>query len=161
MSNNRDNYWDDENEDEDDTQVYGSEDDSQLVKKLRRDIRVLSKENKQYKDQVNDLTKAQKERILKEVLTERGVNPKIANLIPSDIETTADAINAFIDANADVFNIDVTTKQTNVNQQDVDNLKKMDQVTTGAESSDSTGGLEARIAAAKTEEELMSILSGL
>jgi hypothetical protein len=157
MSNNRDNYWDDEDEDIDTVELS----DTDLVKKLRRDLKVALRENKEFKTQVSELTKAQKERILTDVLTSRGVNPKIASFIPDSVELNADAINAFIDANADIFHVEASSKASNVNQADIDNIKKINEVTTGAESSESSDSLEALIKGATTEDELLSILSGL
>jgi hypothetical protein len=45
MSNNRDNYWDDEDEDDDFTPSYESETD--LVKKLRKALKSEQKRNKE------------------------------------------------------------------------------------------------------------------
>jgi hypothetical protein len=157
MSDNRDNYWEDE-EDEDIT-IGGFESDTDLVKKLRKALKAEQRKNKDLETSYGELTKAQKERILKDVLTSKGVNQKIAQFIPSDIEASEDAISAWLDNNGDVFGYTPTEKSV-VNQDDINSLRKMDAVLTGAETSASSDDLMNRIAGASTEEEILSILSG-
>ena len=157
MSNNRDNYWDDE-EDEDDTPTGAFDSDTDLVKKLRKALKAEQRRNKELETNLGELTKSQKDRILKDALASRGVNPKIAAFIPSDIEASEDAIAAWLENNADVFGINSEPKQ--VNQQDISAMQKMDSVLTGAETSASSDDLANRIANASSEEEFLSILSG-
>jgi hypothetical protein len=158
MSDNRDNYWEDE--DEDDTTTMGAfESDTDLVKKLRKALKAEQRKNKELETSYGELTKSQKERILKDVLTSKGVNQKIAQFIPSDIEASEDAISAWLDNNGDVFGYTPTEKPA-VNQDDINSLRKMDAVLTGAETSASSDDLMNRIAGASSEEEILSILSG-
>ena len=157
MSDNRDNYWEDE-EDED-TPTGAFESDTDLVKKLRKALKAEQRRNKELETSYGELTKAQKDRILKDVLASKGVNQKIAQFIPSDIEASEDAISAWLDNNGDVFGYTPTEKPA-VNQDDINSLRKMDAVLTGAETSASSDDLMNRIAGASTEEEILSILSG-
>lgn len=158
MSDNRDNYWEDEDEDDTPTQaVYES--DTDLVKKLRKQLKAEQRRIKELETSYGELTKAQKERILKDVLSSKGVNHKIAQFIPADIEASEDAINAWLDANGDVFGYTPTPKPA-VNQQDIASMQKMDAVLTGAETSATSDDLQNRIANAESEEEILSILSG-
>ena len=157
MSDNRDNYWEDE-EDED-TPMGAFESDTDLVKKLRKALKAEQRRNKELETSYGELTKSQKERILKDVLASKGVNQKIAQFIPSDIEASEDAISAWLDNNGDVFGYTPTEKSA-VNQDDINSLRKMDAVLTGAETSASSDDLMNRIAGASTEEEILSILSG-
>lgn len=157
MSDNRDNYWEDE--DEDDTPTGAFESDTDLVKKLRKALKAEQRKNKELETSFGELTKAQKERILKDVLSSKGVNHKIAQFIPADIEASEDAINAWLDANGDVFGYTPTPKPA-VNQQDIASMQKMDAVLTGAETSATSDDLQNRIANAESEEEILSILSG-
>ena len=157
MSDNRDNYWEDE--DEDDTPTGGFESDTDLVKKLRKALKAEQRKNKELETSYGELTKSQKERILKDVLASKGVNQKIAQFIPSDIEASEDAISAWLDNNGDVFGYTPTEKPA-VNQDDINSLRKMDAVLTGAETSASSDDLMNRIAGASSEEEILSILSG-
>ena len=155
MSDNRDNYWDDE--DDEDTPVFES--DTDLLKKLRKALRAEQRKTKELETSLGDLTKSQKERILKDVLASKGVNQKIAQFIPSDIEASEDAISAWLESNGDVFGY-TTSEKSSVNQEDIASLKKMDSVLTGAETSASSDDLANRIAGASSEEEILSILSG-
>lgn len=157
MSDNRDNYWDDE-EDEDTTPT-GFESDTDLVKKLRKALKAEQRRNKELETSYGELTKAQKERILKDVLASKGVNQKIAQFIPSDIEASEDAISSWLDANGDVFGYTPAPKPA-VNQQDIASMQKMDSVLTGAETPAASDDLANRIANAGSEEEILSILSG-
>jgi hypothetical protein len=157
MSDNRDNYWEDE--DEEDTPTGAFESDTDLVKKLRKALKAEQRKNKELETSYGELTKAQKERILKDVLASKGVNQKIAQFIPSDIEASEDAISAWLDSNGDIFGYTPTAKPA-VNQEDINSLRKMDAVLTGAETSASSDDLMNRIAGASSEEEILSILSG-
>jgi hypothetical protein len=157
MSENRDNYWADEDEDEETTNVYES--DTDLVKKLRKALKVEQRKNKELETSYSELTKAQKERILKDVLASKGVSPKIAQFIPADIEASEDAISAWLDNNGDVFGY-TPSEKSKVNQEDISSMKKMDAVLTGAETPISSDDMLNRIANAESEEEVISILSG-
>jgi hypothetical protein len=157
MSENRDNYWADEEEDEETTNVYES--DTDLVKKLRKALKVEQRKNKELETSYGEVTKAQKERILKDVLASKGVSPKIAQFIPADIEASEDAISAWLDNNGDVFGYTPSDK-SKVNQEDISSMKKMDAVLTGAETPISSDDLQNRIANAESEDEIISILSG-
>jgi hypothetical protein len=157
MSENRDNYWADEDEDEETTNVYES--DTDLVKKLRKALKVEQRKNKELETSYSEITKAQKERILKDVLTSKGVSPKIAQFIPADIEASEDAISAWLDNNGDVFGYTPSDK-SKVNQEDISSMKKMDAVLTGAETPIASDDLQNRIANAESEDEIISILSG-
>lgn len=157
MSENRDNYWADEEEDEETTNVYES--DTDLVKKLRKALKVEQRKNKELETSYGEVTKAQKERILKDVLASKGVSPKIAQFIPADIEASEDAISAWLDNNGDVFGY-TPTEKSKVNQEDISSMKKMDAVLTGAETPISSDDIQNRIANAESEDEIISILSG-
>jgi hypothetical protein len=157
MSDNRDNYWEDEEDEDTPTGVFES--DTDLVKKLRKALKAEQRRNKELETSYGELTKAQKERILKDVLSSKGVNQKIAQFIPSDIEASEDAISAWLDANGDVFGYAPVEKPA-VNKDDIASMQKMDSVLSGAETSASSDDLINRIAGATTEEEIYSILSG-
>lgn len=157
MSDNRDNYW--EEEEDEDTPTGEFQSDSALVKQLRKQLKAEQRRLKDLETSYGELTKSQKERILKDVLSSKGVNQKIAQFIPSDIEASEDAISAWLDANGDVFGYTPTPKPA-VNQQDIASMQKMDAVLTGAETPATSDDLQNRIANASSEEEILSILSG-
>ena len=161
MSNNRDNFWDDE--DDDDLEEYTPQftSDTDLVKKLRKALRAEQKRNKELESSYADLSKSQKERILRDVLASRGVNPAIAEFIPADIEASEDAIGAWIDSKAELFNSTVKSNDSKaVSDSDVSALKRMDSVITGSDVPTGSDDLQSRIANATSEAEILSILSG-
>jgi hypothetical protein len=155
MSDNRDNIWDDE----EDNDFESFDADTDLVKKLRKALKSEQKRNKELESTLGDLTKSQKERILKDALASRGVNPKIAQFIPSDIEASEDAIGAWLDSNGDVFGY-TPSEKPKVAQQDIAAMQRMDSALTGAETPASSDDLLNRIANASSEDEILSILSG-
>jgi len=82
MSNN---YWDEEDDDLDTPEQFG--DSSDLVKKLRKAKRADEKRIKELTEQLEGLSKAQRERTVKEVLERKGVNQKAARLVLSQFLT--------------------------------------------------------------------------
>jgi len=157
MSNNRDNYWDDEDEDDDFTPSYESETD--LVKKLRKALKAEQRRNKELESSLGELSKSQRERILKDVFSSRGVNPKVAAFIPSDLDASEEAISGWLEQNADVFGFEVQPQQE-VSQQDVAALRQMDAVTSGALSPDKSEDLAFRINNAQSQDEILKLIYG-
>jgi hypothetical protein len=157
MSNNRDNYWDDEDEDDDFTPSYESETD--LVKKLRKALKAEQKRNKELESSLGELSKSQRERILKDVFSSRGVNPKVAAFVPNDLDASEEAISSWLEQNADVFGFEVQPQQE-VSQQDVAALRQMDAVTSGALSPDKSEDLAFRINNAQSQDEILKLIYG-
>jgi hypothetical protein len=158
MSNNRDNInWDIEDEDDEDyTPTYDN--DTDLVKKLRKALKAEQRRAKELESNLGELSKAQKERILKDVFTSRGVNAKIAAFVPNDIEASEEAISAWIDQYADVFGIQQDAPK--VSEQDIASMQKMNNVLTNAEAPGASDDIANRLANASSEDEILSILSG-
>jgi hypothetical protein len=159
MSNNRDNInWEtDEEEDDDFTPSFDS--DTDLVRKLRKDLKQAQKRNKELEGSLGELSKSQRERIIKDAFASKGVNPKIASFIPQDIDASEEAIVAWLDDYADVFGIKTEEKQA-VSQQDIASMQRMNNALTGAEAPAASDDLANRIANASSEDEILTILSG-
>jgi hypothetical protein len=159
MSNNRDNInWETDEEDDDDfTPSFDS--DTDLVRKLRKDLKQAQKRNKELEGSLGELSKSQRERIIKDAFASKGVNPKIASFVPQDIDASEEAINAWLDNYADVFGIKIEEKQA-VSQQDIQSMQRMNNALTGAEAPAASDDLANRIANAGSEDEILSILSG-
>jgi hypothetical protein len=158
MSNNRDNYWDDEEED-DDVTVTSFDSDTDLVKKLRRDLKIAQKKNKELESTLGELSKSQRERVLKDVFASRGVNPKVAAFVPNDLDASEEAISQWIENNADVFGVQVQPKKE-VDSKDVANLRQMDNVTTGALSPDKAEDMSIRIQSAQSADDILNLIYG-
>ena len=157
MSNNRDNYWDDDEEEDTETDLYTS--DTDLVKKLRKALKAEQKRNKELESTLGEMSKSQRERILKDVFASRGVNPKVAAFVPSDLEASEEAIASWIESNADVFGVQ-TEKKAEISEQDVAALRQIDSVTQGALSPDKSEDLAFRINNASTEDEILKLIYG-
>ncbi len=102
MSNN---YWD-EDEDDLDTDNEVQMDGSDLLKKLRKAKRNDEKRIKELTEQLEGLSKVQRERVVKEVLEKKGVNPKAQRLILKDLEDVSEeSVNTWLDDNGDLFGL--------------------------------------------------------
>ena len=160
MSNNRENItWDDEEDDHLEFTPPSYESDTDLVKKLRKALKAEQRRAKELESNLGELSKAQRERILKDVFSSKGVNPKVAAFVPADLEASEDAITGWLENNADIFGIEVSQKPS-LSQQDISAIQKMNNVLTDAESPIASNDLENRIANATSEDEILSILSG-
>ena len=158
MSNNRDNYWDEEEED-DDVTVGSFDSDTDLVKKLRKALKTEQKRNKELESTLGELSKSQRERVLKDVFASRGVNPKVAAFVPNDLDASEEAISQWIENNADVFGVQVQPKKE-VDSKDVANLRQMDNVTTGALSPDKAEDMSIRIQSAQSADDILNLIYG-
>lgn len=158
MSNNRDNYWDDEEED-DDVTIASFDSDTDLVKKLRKDLKVAQRKNKELESTLGELNKSQRERVLKDVFASRGVNPKVAAFVPNDLDASEEAISQWIENNADVFGIQVQPRNE-VDSRDVANLRQMDNVTSGALSPDKAEDVSFKIQNAQSADDILNLIYG-
>ena len=96
-------------EDEDDNNNVDTSTD--LIKQLRKANKQKEKELAELKAQFEGLSKAQRERAIKDALAARGVNTKIASFIPQDIDPTEESVSKWLESNADVFGIQTTESQ--------------------------------------------------
>ena len=154
MSNN---YWDEEDDDLD-TQEYAG-DGSDLLKKLRKAKRADEKRIKELTEQLEGLSKVQRERVVKEVLAKKGVNEKAARLVLKDLDDVSEeSVSNWLDDNADLFGIKVAEQEAPVSQQDLARLRQQDVLTQGALTPDRGLDVEQRMKQASSAEELLSIL---
>ena len=155
MSNN---YWD-EDEDDLDTDNEMQLDGSDLLKKLRKAKRNDEKRIKELTEQLEGLSKSQRERTVKEVLEKKGVNPKAQRLILKDLEDVSEeSVNTWLDDNGDLFGL---TKEPAVTQEQEVNraaLRQQDILTQGSLTPDRAEDLESKISNAQSAEEILSIL---
>jgi hypothetical protein len=155
MSNN---YWDDEDDDLD-TEVTNNMDGSDLLKKLRKAKRNDEKRIKELTDQLESLSKVQRERTVKEVLEKKGVNPKAVRLILKDIDdVNEESVNNWLDENGDLFGLTRAEEAPKVDEMDRAALRQQDVVTQGAYTPDRAEDLNYRLDHAETAEEILSLL---
>ena len=152
-------YWDEEDDDLDtESQSFGSTE-SDLLKKLRKAKRADEKRIKELTEQLEGLSKVQRERVVKEVLEKKGVNLKAARLVMKDLdEVNEDSVSRWLDDNADLFGIKVQQEEAPVSQQDLARLRQQDVLTQGAVTPDRGLDLDQRLNQASSAEELLSIL---
>jgi hypothetical protein len=157
MSNN---YWD-EDEDDLDTDNEAQMDGSDLLKKLRKAKRNDEKRIKELTEQLEGLSKSQRERIVKDVLDKKGVNPKAQRLILKDLEdVNEESVNNWLDDNGDLFGL---TKEPEVNQEQELNraaLRQQDVVTQLGTTPDKAQDLLNRVMNAANAEELTQLIQG-
>jgi hypothetical protein len=155
MSNN---YWDEEDDDLD-TEVTGNMDGSDLLKKLRKAKRNDEKRIKELTDQLESLSKVQRERTVKEVLEKKGVNPKAVRLILKDIDdVNEDSVNNWLDENGDLFGLTKAEEAPRVDEMDRAALRQQDVVTQGAYTPDRAEDLNYRLDNAESADEILSLL---
>jgi hypothetical protein len=152
MSNN---YWEDEDEDQDnDNNLQGDD----LVKKLRKAKRADEKRIKELTEQLEGLSKVQRERVVKEVLEKKGVNLKAARLVLKDLDDVSEeTVSNWLDDNADLFGINVPA-QSNADNASLAALRQQDVVTQGAVTPDREQDFNTKIDNAQSADELIALL---
>jgi hypothetical protein len=136
-----------------------------LVKQLRKTNKQKEKELAELKAQFESLSKAQRERTIKDALERRGVNQKIAAFIPQDIDPTEESVSNWLTNYADVFGLElVQSNQTpNVDPAQAAAYQKMTNTVDQAASPEPTEDVMRRLMNAHTKEDLDEIIrtSGL
>lgn len=148
-------------EDEDDDFTQESND---LVKQLRKQLKQRDKELSEFKSQFDNLSKAQRERAIKDALEARGVNGKVAKFIPQDLDPTEESLSKWLEDNADVFGFQVEDKQTPVVDPATANAyKKMNSAVDQGLTPDSADDVMRKLLSANSREELDEVIrnSGL
>jgi hypothetical protein len=101
----------------------------------------------------------QRERVVKEVLEKKGVNPKAQRLILKDLEDISEeTVNSWLDDNGDLFGLTkepVVTEEQEINRAA---LRQQDTITHNSLSPERTDDLELKISNAQSAEEILSIL---
>ena len=153
--------YDYEDDDDFDTTESSSND---LVKQLRKAAKQKDKELAELRSQFEGLSKAQRERSIKDALERRGVNSKIASFIPQDIDPTEESVSKWLEDYSDVFGIDLGQNQsTNVEPADIAAYKRMTGTADAAMSPERGADVMSRLMNASSKEELDDIIrqSGL
>jgi len=157
MSNNNQDWLDDDEFDleEEETQSRSSDD---VLKKVRRAERSKDKQLKELQAELEALRKFQRETTISQVLSEKGVNPKVAKFIPADIEMSSDSISNWLTDNGELFGVTAPTQQPAVNSEDYAALRQIDAVTSGAISPDDVNDAFNIMNNAGSAEELLNFL---
>ena len=92
------NYEDDEEDFELDS--------NDAFSQLRKANKQKDKQLKEIQSELAELRKEKRDRTIKETLTSRGVNPKIAAFIPQDIDLTEESLSNWLNEYGDVFGVE-------------------------------------------------------
>ena len=145
-------------EDDDDFDVDSSSND--LVKQLRKAAKQKDKELAELRSQFEGLSKAQRERAIKDALERRGVNQKIASFIPQDIDPTEESVSKWLEDYADVFGIQIGQNQTaNIDPADIAAYKRMTGTADNALTPERGADVMTRLMNANSKEELDEIIA--
>jgi hypothetical protein len=153
-NNNQDWYEEDEFSDLDETIDRGDD----VLKKLRRAERSKDKRVKELEAELESLRKFQRETTVSQVLSEKGVNPKVAKFLPADIDLSSDGINAWLEEHGEIFGVSAPVKQSAVDPSDLAALRQIDAVTSGAISPDDVNDAYSIMNNASSAEELLNYL---
>jgi hypothetical protein len=149
---------------EDDDETESTYDSNDLVKQLRKANKQKEKELAELKSQFDGLSKAQRERAIKDTLEARGVNSKIAKFIPSDIDPTEESLSKWLDDNGDVFGFQATeSNQNTVDPAQAAAYKRMNNATEQGQTPDASDDILRKLMSANSKEELDEVIrmSGL
>ena len=150
---------------EDDDDDFTQDSSNDLVKQLRKAAKQKDKELQELRAQFEGISKAQRERAIKDALAARGVNQKISSFIPSDIDPTEESVSKWLEANADVFGLNIESSQAvpNTDPADIAAYKRMTQTTEAGITPESGQDIMSRLMNANSKEELDAVIreSGL
>ena len=113
---------------------YDDEDDDlgnepqDVVKQLRRVNRTLEKRLKELEQEATTLKTQTRQRTVKDVLSAKGINPKVAAFIPQDIDTTEEAVSAWLAEYGDVFGVQQPAEETQAKEVATDAQRRIQQV---------------------------------
>jgi len=152
-----------EYEDDDDEVTTQDTSGNDVVKQLRKANKQKEKELAELRAQFEGISKAQRERSIKDVLESRGVNSKIAKFIPSDVDSTEESLSKWLDENGDVFGFTTESNQPVVDPAQAAAYKKMNNVTDQGLTPDASDDIMRKLMSANSKEELDDIIrqSGL
>ena len=144
-------------QDFDDEELESNEDGGDLVTQLRRATKKKDKQLKELMDELSSLKTAQRANSIKSVLSERNLNPKIADFIPESIEASPEAVDAWLEEHAEVFGLQVQKQEQ---APDLAALRQIDTVAAAAQVPVGIDDTLLRIDQATSAEEIINMISG-
>lgn len=153
------NDWDNDDDFDLEDEAPQSNDGSDLLRKLRKAKRADEKRIKELTEQLEGLSKVQRERVVKEVLDQKGVNPKAARLILKDLDDVSEeSVSNWLDDNGDLFGLTQKPTEDPKQQQDLAALRQQDIVTQGALTPDKEMDATQRINDAASADEIIAMI---
>ena len=129
-----------------------------LVKKLRKQIDALQKQVKERDEILAEYTTLSHEASVGEILESFGLNPRIAQFIPDDVEADEDAVAQWLNEYGDAFGIEAVEEGTQ--SPDAQAFEQMSEFDDGTIDPFVGQDLASRIANAGSPEELSNLLKG-
>jgi hypothetical protein len=146
-------------EDDDDTMEDDDPNSTDLVRKLRKSDRSKEKRIRDLESELNTIRSAQRGNSIKSILSEKGVNPKVAAFIPEDIDPTPEAVENWINEYAELFGLKNNAGQNGLSQNDVNALREIDSVTSGALSPDKEQDMLLRLDQAQSVDDIINMIN--
>jgi hypothetical protein len=103
--------YDDVYEDAEDFDTQAPAQGKDLVKDLRKQLAEKAKTEKALADELAALRKQSRDSSISGFLNDAGISPKVAKLIPSDVEPTQEAVSQWLEEYGDVFGVQKTEQE--------------------------------------------------
>jgi hypothetical protein len=131
-----------------------------VVSQLRKVNRALEKRAKELEQELSGLKTQTRQRTVKDVLQAKGLNPKIAVFIPQDVDTSEEAIAAWVDEYGDVFGVQpAQTNEAPVQKgPDLSAQNRMNNVVSTGSMPDIDDDMFAKVSGVKSKEDLDALL---
>lgn len=129
-----------------------------LVKKLRKQIDALQKQVKERDEILAEYTTLSHEASVGEILEGFGLNPRIAQFIPDDVEADEDAVAEWLNEYGEAFGIEAVEEETP--SSDAQAFEQISDFDNGEIDPYVGQDLASRIANASSPEELSNLLKG-
>lgn len=104
--------WTDDDDDDDNGQQQQQQQVPELPPAARKHLRQVTKELKEAREQLATLQVERRKTSVTDVLKAKGFDPAIADLIPSTVETSEEAIGKWLDDRSSIFAKTITTTDT-------------------------------------------------
>lgn len=138
---------------------YEFDEDTPLVKKLRKQIDSLTKQMAEKDDFIHEMKSGSRKKNIESILEGYGLTSRIAKYIPDDVDADEDSIAEWLYENGEDFGI-VPVDENESSDEDLRSAEIMEAVENGGIDPTIGQDLASRIASAKTQEELLAILNG-
>jgi len=124
---------------------------------LRRALKKAEKERNALQEQLDSVKSNLRQRSVKDVLETKGVNPKIAAFIPSDLDAP-EQIAAWLDEYSDVFGFAQAQSEVAETSENDAAIQRIESATNSASTPGRDADLFNKIASAATKEELAQLM---
>jgi hypothetical protein len=124
---------------------------------LRKALKRAEKERNALQEQLDSVKSNLRQRSVKDVLETKGVNPKIAAFIPSDLDAP-EQIAAWLDEYSDVFGFAQAQSETTETTENDAAIQRIESSTNSAVTPGRDADLFNKIASASTKEELAQLM---